>query len=78
MHDVNRPAGDSQVAASERLAFDAPQNDGAPERQAVVDGSRGKVTGRCLHQAEVCVGNEFARNISNLKMPLNEGSGLTS
>ena len=63
------PADGDEVAADERLALDAPQedHDGASQGQAVVDGGGAKVGRGGLDLAEVGVGNAFARHISNTK-----------
>ncbi len=69
------PAGRGQVAASERLALDAPQDDGAAQREAVVDCGGAEVACGSLHQAEVGVRHELARYISNFQMTLEEKGG---
>jgi hypothetical protein len=69
------PAGGSEVAACERLALDAPQDDCASQGQSVVDGGGAEVGRGGLDQAEVGVSDELARHISNFQMTLGEGGG---
>ena len=61
------PAGGGEVTTGEHLALDAPQDDGASQGQAVVDGGGAKVGRGGLDLAEIGVGNAFARHISNTK-----------